>query len=277
MKEGFWKRVLVGVAASLITLSVVSLVSTILQSIRPEEEEESTAVTCTHTKIIEVSGVAPTCTESGLTDGIFCGVCHGVIKARQVIDPLGHIPVGVPGYAATCVSTGLTDGQACGVCEAVIVKQETIAKVLTHNYQEGSCVDCGVFDTSSCIEVEAESGELVAGNWYRMYRDSSMSLSCGLINPLYEDFLCFFASSDPDEKVGFVQCAGRLSQCRALGMEYVIEEDYVDIYLASSLYTLSAAVTVQFEITGETTIASITGTVYRLVLPGGESDEESSS
>lgn len=278
MKEGFWKKVLVGVVASLITLSAASLASSIVQRVRPDEEEESTANTCTHTKIIEVSGVAPTCIESGLTDGIFCGVCHGVIKPQQVIDPLGHIPVVVPGYAATCVSTGLMDGQTCGVCEAVIVKQETIAKVLKHNYQEGHCVDCGVYDTSSCIEVKAEEGELVAGNWYRMYRDSSMGLSCDLINPLYENFLGFYANSgNGTEKSGFVQCAGTFTGCQVLGMEFVIEEDYIDIYLAPSLYSMSNVPSIQFEITEETTITSISGTVYRLELPGGESSEESSS
>ena len=270
MKEGFWKKVLVGVVASLITLSAASLASSIVQRVRPDEEEESTANTCTHTKIIEVSGVAPTCTESGLTDAIFCGVCHGVIKAQKVIDPLGHIPVDVPGYPATCVATGLTDGQTCGVCEAVIVKQEIIPKnVKAHVYENAVCINCGVFDTSLCVEVKAEEGELVAGNWYRMYRDSVMDLSCDLINPQYENFLCFFASSHPEE-TGFVECAGRASGCVVQGMEYVITDDYIDIYLAPSLYSLSVNPTIQFEITEETTITKIYGTVYRLELPGGD-------
>ena len=281
MKEGFWKKVLVGVVASLITLSAASLASSIVQRVRPDEEEESTAITCTHTKIIEVSGVAPTCTESGLTDGIFCGVCHGVIKPQQVIDPLGHIPVDVPGYAPTCASTGLTDGQTCGVCEAVIVKQETIAKVLKHNYQESYCVDCGVYDTSLCIEVKAEEGELVAGNWYRLYNGCELILSAKIENPIYETYLELFALGDDEHtntsRYNYVSWMGRNYGTTLDEMKVCFEEDYIDVYLAPGVYTISARSSCTVEITAETTITSISGTVYRLELPGGESSEESSS
>ncbi len=278
MKEGFWKKVLVGVAASLITLSAVSLVSSIAQRVRPEEKEES-AVTCTHTKIIEVSGVAPTCKDSGLTDGIFCGVCHGVIKAQQVIDPLGHIPVDVPGYPATCVATGLTDGQTCGVCEAVVVKQTTIPKSNNHTYENATCVECGCWDTTVCVEVKVEVGELVAGNWYRMYRGNSMTLSGEISNALYENRLTLFAGKkgDPMEsQTNFVSCMGWNNGQVLKETNYVITEDYIDVCLAPLIYNgVSGYGT--YEITAETTIESISGTIYKLVLPGSETNEESSS
>lgn len=278
MKEGFWKKVLVGVVASLITLSAASLASSIFQRIRPDEEVES-AATCTHTKIIEVSGVAPTCTESGLTDGIFCGVCHGVIKAQHVIDPLGHIVVDVPGYAATCTATGLTDGKTCSVCEAVIVAQQTIPKNYdAHNYEDSTCVDCGMTDTSEFEEVEVATGELVAGNWYRMYRGNSMNLSGEIINPSYESTLCVYAGTLPNQgQNGFIECAGRYTNCILEGIAYVITEEYIDVYFNPGVYKLSETSRATYEITEETTITSISGTIYRLVPPGGETNEESSS
>ena len=33
--------------------------------------------------------VAPTCTESGLTDGYYCDQCW-LVKEQEVVDPLGH-------------------------------------------------------------------------------------------------------------------------------------------------------------------------------------------
>lgn len=272
MKEGFWKKVLVGVVASLITLSAASLASSIVQRVRPDEEEESTANTCTHTKIIEVSGVAPTCTESGLTDGIFCGVCHGVIKAQQVIDPLGHMPIDVPGHAATCKDTGLTDGKICGVCEEVLVAQKTIPLSTEHNYNNGVCVDCGGFDTSTMKEVKAEKGELVAGNWYRMYRGegyddySSFTLSCELLNSYAEPNPEFYATKG-DGYGGFFCHYGRSGGVRVAEMQVVETEEYIDVYLALGVYTSGSRT---FEITEETTITSISGDVYRLELPGGD-------
>lgn len=267
MKEGFWKKVLVGVAASLITLSAVSLVSSIALAIRPKDEEES-ITKCTHMKIIEVSGVAPTCTEPGLTDGIFCGVCRGVIKKQEVIDPLGHVSVVVPGYDATCAAEGKTDGEVCGVCDTVLVAQQTISKSAEHHYENGACVDCGMLDLTACVEVEVAPGEYVAGNWYRMYRGSRMNLSGGIINPTYETEICLFAGSAGEAQDSFIQCAGPTSPDSILeGMEYVITDDYIDVYLAPGRYVLSNAPNSSVEITAETTITSINGNIYKLVLP----------
>ena len=42
-----------------------------------------------HTEVTDVA-VAPTCTESGLTEGSHCSVCNEVLVAQQTIDALGH-------------------------------------------------------------------------------------------------------------------------------------------------------------------------------------------
>ena len=126
--------------------------------------DENTALG--HTEVT-IPAVAPTCTETGLTEGKKCSVCGTVTVAQTTVDAKGHTynageittaptcegagvktytcvdcghtyteavsakghtVVTVPGKAATCTETGLTDGKKCSVCDAVIEAQTTIAK-----------------------------------------------------------------------------------------------------------------------------------------------------
>jgi len=116
-----------------------------------------------HTVVID-EAVAPTCTETGLTEGKHCSVCKKVLVAQEAVDALGHdyeavvtaptctedgyttytcpvcgdsykgdevAAVGhsseeIPAVAPTCTETGLTEGSHCSVCNEVLVKQETV-------------------------------------------------------------------------------------------------------------------------------------------------------
>lgn len=57
---------------------------------------------------VAVSGKAPTCTETGLTDGVKCSVCGAVITAQETIPATGH--------------TDADGDNACDVCSATIKK-----------------------------------------------------------------------------------------------------------------------------------------------------------
>ena len=123
-----------------------------------------------HTEVID-DAVAPTCTETGLTEGKHCDVCGEVLIAQQTVAALGHnytaavtapdcvnggyttYPCSVCGHsyvadhtdalghtevidaavAPTCTETGLTEGKHCDVCGEVLVAQQTVA-ALGHNY-----------------------------------------------------------------------------------------------------------------------------------------------
>ena len=78
-----------------------------------------------HTEVT-VSGITPTCTESGLTAGKKCSVCEEILVAQETIPAIGHTEVIVNGKEATCTDGGLTDGLNCFTCGAVIVEQEEI-------------------------------------------------------------------------------------------------------------------------------------------------------
>ena len=78
-----------------------------------------------HTVIVD-EAVAPTCTETGLTEGSHCSVCGEVLVAQEVVDALGHTVVVDEAVAPTCTETGLTEGSHCSVCEEVFTAQEVV-------------------------------------------------------------------------------------------------------------------------------------------------------
>ena len=83
-----------------------------------------------------LDGVAPTCLQSGLSEGSICSLC-GTVLTEQIALPKAetHTSVTVDeAVAATCKSAGRTEGSHCSTCKAVIVKQKSIPKK-AHTYQ----------------------------------------------------------------------------------------------------------------------------------------------
>ena len=78
-----------------------------------------------HTEVKDVA-VAPTCTETGLTEGAHCSICEEVLVAQKTVDALGHTRVIDPAVEATYSETGLTEGSHCSVCQAVLTAQEIV-------------------------------------------------------------------------------------------------------------------------------------------------------
>ncbi len=98
--------------------------------------------------------VAPTCTETGLTEGSFCPVCDTVLKPQEVIPANGHTPVTQKAVAPTCTETGLTEGSYCSVCNVTLVRQEVIPAsghtTVTQIAVAPTCTEPGLTEGSSC-------------------------------------------------------------------------------------------------------------------------------
>ena len=72
---------------------------------RCKAKKDITSIPATgHTTVIDAA-VAPTCTESGLTEGSHCSVCDEIIKEQEIIPALGHDIVN--GICKNCKRTEL--------------------------------------------------------------------------------------------------------------------------------------------------------------------------
>ena len=104
-----------------------------------------------HTEVIDAAK-APTCTETGLTEGKHCSVCGETLVAQTVVDALGHTEEIIPAVAPTCTAAGLTEGKKCSVCNAVIEAQ-TVVDALGHTV----VIDAAVAPT--CTETGLTEGK----------------------------------------------------------------------------------------------------------------------
>ena len=104
-----------------------------------------------HSEVID-EGVAPTCTETGLTEGAHCSACGEVFVAQETIMATGHTETLDAAVDPTCTETGLTEGTHCSVCETVLVAQETVPASHTWDEKYGwdkdkhwqNCTECEV-------------------------------------------------------------------------------------------------------------------------------------
>ena len=102
--------------------------------------EETTPAPHIHTEE-PIAAVAPTCTETGLTEGKRCSICGVILEAQTIVDALGHTEIVEEAVDPTCTTIGMTKGISCSVCGETLAAQAIIPA--THNIQEGVCTLCG--------------------------------------------------------------------------------------------------------------------------------------
>lgn len=76
--------------------------------------------------------VAPTCEDTGLTEGAHCEDCDYTV-AQEVIPALGHDWADFTAEAATCTKPGFTAGSKCRFCHEV--RDSVVIPALEHNWE----------------------------------------------------------------------------------------------------------------------------------------------
>ena len=126
-----------------------------------------------HDPVIDPA-VAPTCTETGLTEGSHCGRCSATLTAQQIVAALGHDPAIDPAVAPTCTETGLTEGSHCGRCQVILGAQEIIPAlghdVVIDPAVEPLCEQSGLTEGNHCARCEEillpQERVPSLGHWY---------------------------------------------------------------------------------------------------------------
>ena len=118
-----------------------------------------------HVEVVNAA-VAPTCTETGLTEGRSCANCDVVMVAQQVISALGHTQVVDVAVEPDCTNTGLTEGSHCSVCGEVFAKQ-TVIPALGHKESvtvtlEPTCTTAGCEKVTCTVCDYTEDRELAS-------------------------------------------------------------------------------------------------------------------
>ena len=106
-----------------------------------------------HTEVTDAAK-APTCTETGLTEGKHCSVCNTVLVKQETVPALGHKEVVDAAVAATCTEAGKTEGKHCSVCNTVLVAQQEVAalghKEVVDAAVAATCTEAGKTEGKHC-------------------------------------------------------------------------------------------------------------------------------
>lgn len=80
---------------------------------------------CAHNNTTVLVGKKATCTEDGLSDGIFCNDCNKTVTEQTVI-PASHTIRVIERIEPTCEQPGFTEGTECSVCYDIFVYPQGI-------------------------------------------------------------------------------------------------------------------------------------------------------
>ena len=106
--------------------------------------------------VVTRSGVKPSCTEPGLTEGRYCVVCDAVLAEQTVIPANGHTEAAIPDIEPGCDMPGYIGGGCCSVCGVVLIEPKLVPptgpRVNAVLNSDGSLTVSGALSDSASLE-----------------------------------------------------------------------------------------------------------------------------
>ena len=120
------------------------------------EADDTVETDCQHVEVVDAAK-APTCENTGLTEGKHCSACGDVLVAQTVVDALGHNTNGTVEHKdATCTEDGVVGGAYCTACDNGKAAAEEAIKAAGHNtngtveHMDATCTEDGVVGGTYC-------------------------------------------------------------------------------------------------------------------------------
>ena len=88
--------------------------------------------------------MAPTCTQTGLTEGSHCSKCNVVIIAQQTLEMLAHDEIKHNAKEPTCTEVGWNACVTCSKCDySTYIENPPTHRLVNHDALEATCADVG--------------------------------------------------------------------------------------------------------------------------------------
>lgn len=234
------------------------------------ESETQTLAALGHTEAATPAHAA-TCTETGLTEGKHCGLCHIVLVKQELVPALSHTEAIDAPKDATCTESGLTEGKHCSLCNTILVQQAAIpalghSEVITPA-QTATCTEPGLTQGKACstcgLVLEAQTEVSATGHDYQKEvissatcaQDGTERFTCSLCGDSYDQSTSLeeYDASEIYEMTGL--SVGEIITYDRNGNEYAIGTGFVykaDGQIITNYHVIEDACAAKITINGET-------------------------
>ena len=128
------------------------------------ESSSSDNIECAHVTSI-LSEVTPTCTATGLSEGLYCTLCNVILVEQTELDRLPHELVAVEAKAPSCFEEGYEAYEYCALCNyttKVIIPADHL--IVKGDDKPASCFEDGYTDYEYCTRCDYSTSTVISAS-----------------------------------------------------------------------------------------------------------------
>ena len=137
-------------------------------------------IECNHNNTQLIQGLAPTCDESGITDGLKCLDCNMIIEEQRELSPLDHNVVHYDAASPTCTEDGHNAYVSCTRCDYTTKRViESLGHDLEHfDALDPTCVLAGHNSYESCSRCDHTTYEEISALGHNPVEHTAKAATC---------------------------------------------------------------------------------------------------